>query len=479
MVVVDASGRRIGYVEIASSDRAHSSFTREPLLPLVKERIVVGRLGLGGLGGRQRVHLRHDRQELLSPSDASSPSTRARARCPRARTRRRSGAETRTTARSTPRRRLRRRGLERSRRRTSDSGLNALATVPGGACANRAYARRAETALPRPATVPASRLPRVRRRLGCTACGPAGASPAMSHRRSPPLYGSRLSTRRGRATWSEADPSSAGVDPGPLRAVEEQVRSGSLVKLTGVLVARQGEPGLRALPRRGEADTLLDTPFGDEDLDRLPGRRGPWTGRRLPAGVATRVDPVFKDRRPFANPDPRKERITVEEPPSPSSSLLECDDWNQYSRGNEERIVPGRGLAAVLPRPAIQGFPSFNRGRTESRYGRSFRYCTAGVANAGLPPRARGARAAGPLRGSRAVQAAGHRPAAMGALTAEDGPDRGGLRLRGRDPPRLAQLALPAVGGEGPASSMRRGSPSPLGPTRRSSPGPSTGTCGG
>ncbi|RYF44558.1 MAG: class C beta-lactamase-related serine hydrolase, partial [Cytophagaceae bacterium] len=53
--------------------------------------------------------------------------------------------------------------------------------------------------------------------------------------------------------------------------------------------------------------------------------------------VDTPVLPRFSELRPLAYADPRKDDITVEDFLT-MSSLLECDDDNQNSRGNEERM---------------------------------------------------------------------------------------------------------------------------------------------
>ena len=235
--------------------------------------------------------------------------------------------------------------------------------------------------------------------------------------------------------WPTASPESVGLSAKRLQEMDELVRSGALKKITSLLVARRGTI-VHETYFEGDADTLRDTRSATKTIT------GTLVGIAVDAGLLpgarARVLPFFPEKQPVQNPDPRKDAITVEDLLT-MSSVLECNDWNDFSRGNEERMYPVEDWIRFALDLPVRGFM---RGSEPSQqpHGRSFSYCTAGVVLlSGVLQRAAGKpadelareRLFSPLR----IQDAQWVYSPLGLPMTG-----GGLRLRSRDLLKLAQL---------------------------------------
>lgn len=176
--------------------------------------------------------------------------------------------------------------------------------------------------------------------------------------------------------WAVSDLASANLSPVPLLEMERAIRAGDFKKIGSVLIARRGKLVYETY-FDGDASTLRDTRSATKSItDVLVGIA---IGENKLSGVNASVLALLPERaRKMQNPDPRKEKITVEDFLT-MSSPLECDDWNDASRGNEERMYPIEDWAQFILDLPIRGHMHVGEQEQAPKYGRYFSYCTGGV----------------------------------------------------------------------------------------------------
>jgi CubicO group peptidase (beta-lactamase class C family) len=176
--------------------------------------------------------------------------------------------------------------------------------------------------------------------------------------------------------WPTASVESVGISSKPLQDLEAAVRDGRFKKIGSVLIARHGKLVYEAY-FDGDANTLRDTRSATKSItDALIGIA---IGEKKLSGVDARVLQLLPEHaRKLQNPDPRKDKITIEDFLT-MSSPLECDDWNDASRGNEERMYLVEDWAQFILDLPIRGRMHVGEQIDPPPYGRDFSYCTGGV----------------------------------------------------------------------------------------------------
>jgi CubicO group peptidase (beta-lactamase class C family) len=174
-----------------------------------------------------------------------------------------------------------------------------------------------------------------------------------------------------------AFPQSPSIDTAKLSELEAAVNKGDFKKITSVLIARHGQIVYEKY-FDGDASTLRNTRSATKTVTSM--LVGIAIDQHLIA-LDRHIMPFFADKQPIANPDPRKDRITVEDLLT-MSSIAECNDWNEFSRGNEERMYPIEDWVKFYLDLPVRGFRPGEEPSTEP-FGRDFSYCTAGVATLG------------------------------------------------------------------------------------------------
>src|SRR5271166_4062881 len=173
-----------------------------------------------------------------------------------------------------------------------------------------------------------------------------------------------------------AAPETLGIAAKPLHDMETAIRAGEFKKIGSILVARHGKLVYEGYFEGDEA-TLRDTRSATKSITDV--LIGIAIGEKKLSGVDARVLQLLPERaRKMQNPDPRKLTITVEDFLT-MSSPLECDDWNDASRGNEERMYVMEDWAQFILDLPIRGRMHVGEQVEPPPYGRYFSYCTGGV----------------------------------------------------------------------------------------------------
>lgn len=237
-------------------------------------------------------------------------------------------------------------------------------------------------------------------------------------------------------TWPTADPT--GWDTDRLDALVRDIDGGEFKQITSVVVAHQGRIVFEHYANGADRETRHDVRSASKTVTAM--LVGAAIDRGLIDGVDARALSFFAHRPAGANPDPRKEAITLEDLLT-MSSILECNDDNMFSSGNEERMyVTEDWVGFVLDLP-VKGYAPWDVKPKDSPFGRSFAYCTAGSF----------------LLGAVVEQVTGENlgqfakdvlfdPLSIGEVTWPISPlgvyqGGGGLRIRSRDLLRLGELA--------------------------------------
>ena len=161
-----------------------------------------------------------------------------------------------------------------------------------------------------------------------------------------------------------------------LAEMDSKIKSGDYEEITSVLIAKGGKVLFEQYYNGTDNNSLHNTRSATKTIATL------LAGIAIDKGfVNSEKDKIYnylQHKMPVDNPDPRKEEVTIEDLLT-MSSIMECNDNDGFSRGNEGRMYIIEDWAQFFVDLPVRSFP-FGPKPKELPYGRSMSYCSAGSA---------------------------------------------------------------------------------------------------
>ena len=160
-----------------------------------------------------------------------------------------------------------------------------------------------------------------------------------------------------------------------IEKMDSLVSSNEFKQISSIVIAHNGKVIFENYYNDNNADTKHNTRSATKTIT------GTLIGTLIQDGLIKSVNEKaseFSKPENLQNPDPRKYEISIEDLLT-MSSILECDDWDQNSRGQEEKMYIIEDWVKFYWDLPIKGFPEWKTKPEDSKYGRSYSYCTAGV----------------------------------------------------------------------------------------------------
>lgn len=247
-------------------------------------------------------------------------------------------------------------------------------------------------------------------------------------------YAAPVASRDG---WAVADAGKLGWNLARLSELEQAIAKNDFPGVTSVVVAQDGKLVYERYFGEGGPDLLNDTRSATKSVTAL--LVGAAIDRGLIPSAQARAYDYFADRKPFAHASERKARITLEDLLT-MSSAWECDDDNQFSAGNEERMYVSEDWTRFALDIPLRGYAPWVSRPEDSPHGRAFSYCTAGSFLLGAVVEKASGKPLSQFSAEVLEQPLGITQAKWNQSSEGVGMGGGGTRYRSRDLAKLGQM---------------------------------------